>query len=290
MNRILPPNHNDAQTIHDLSGNPQLGSHPHLVSAVPLLLAGYAQYELVQGNAFLVSSVSLTNDQGMYLKGHYSSPPDGLEYINKLRDEAEPLPCPMCGSMHAGTIDHIFPQVDYPEFAVFSKNLVPACKCNSKRQNTLIGTATGERILHPYYDACLSKRLISVRIIDFVPIPVISLRLEIAQNDPDYAAIAFHVEMIVKRTAICGYLEKRWASMCRKPSLVIRDLGKRNPSTEDELKLILEKELDLLDELHGGKNNWNSVFIAGLLDGGTLTSFFQHLTRPGRLVDEPLFP
>lgn len=290
MNKIPLPAHNDAQAIHDLSVNTQLGSHPHLIPAVPLLQAGYAQYESVHGNAFLVNSVTLTNAQGKYLKGHYATPPDGLEYINELRDEAEPLPCPMCGSMHSGTLDHIFPQANYPEFAVFSKNLVPACKCNSKRQNTLLGAAAGERILHPYYDACLGERLLSARVIDFVPVPTIHLRLEIAQNHPDYVAIAFHVERIVKRTTIRRYLEKRWASMCRKPSLVIRVLGERNPSAEDELKLMLEEELNLLDELHGGKNNWNSVFIAGLLDGGTLASFFQHLTRPGRLVGAPLFP
>jgi len=50
-------------------------------------------------------------------------------------------------------------KTDFPAFAIFGRNLVPACKCNSKRSTLLIGPNPGERILHPYYDDVLGERL-----------------------------------------------------------------------------------------------------------------------------------
>ncbi|MBH9742077.1 hypothetical protein CJ419_20630 [Vibrio navarrensis] len=32
-------------------------------------------------------------------------------------------------------MDHFLPQADYPEWIIYSRNLVPACDCNSKRRN-----------------------------------------------------------------------------------------------------------------------------------------------------------
>lgn len=101
---------------------------------------------------------------GKFSKSNNWAENHSSKILGRLEKDIFPwLPCPMCGSLHSGTLDHIFPQSDYPEFAVFSRNLVPACKCNSKRQNDLLGDGQGERILHPYYDVCLGERLLSAR-------------------------------------------------------------------------------------------------------------------------------
>jgi hypothetical protein len=231
--------------------------------------------------------VPLTKKQATYLKGHYRRSKTVLPHIDQLREAQAHQVCPMCGSLHSGTLDHLLPQADYPEFSIFSLNLVPACKCNSIRQNVLKGTPPGERILHPYFDACLSERLIAAQFTDLGEVPKVTLKILVDALHPEYDAIEFHVRTIVERTFIKGYLADRWSDLCRKPSLVIRALAHHVPNTQG-LEEILHEELELLDDIHRGKNNWNSLFVAGLLDPPVCAWLFEHLTEPGRAADAPL--
>jgi len=83
------------------------------------------------------------------------------------------------------------------------------------------------------------------------------------------------------RTAVKGYLTDRWSDLIRKPSLVIRDL-KKNPATMAELTSLLKNERLLLDQTHKSRNNWNSIFISGLLDIKVKKWLFEALNAPGR--------
>lgn len=287
LNKIPRPNIDDGFALLNLANNRRAGSYPHLQASVGTIQQAYAQYENAAGNAFAVAAVGIPPLTETYLKAHYKSPPKDLAHITKLRLGGEYLICPMCGSSHRGTLDHLLPQDSYGVFAVFSLNLVPACKCNSLRQELLIGPNPGERILHPYFDDCLSTRLVKAKISDLGPVPKISLELCVNHAHPEYPAIAFHVRSIVQRTPITGFLSNRWVSLCRRPSLVVRAL-ETNPTSYNALKRVLLKELRLLDDVHGGRNNWHSMFIAGLLDRTVLTWLHLQINNPGRLADAPL--
>lgn len=281
MNKITRPYINDALALTELAENKKASSYPQLRAIVDIVHLAYAQYEAVGGNAFAVASVTLSAQAKDYLKGHYKSPVKGLSHIEALRLSQEHLTCPMCGSTHRGTLDHLLPQASHATFAIFSLNLVPACKCNSNRGDRLLGENPGERILHPYFDGCLSMRLIRAKFEDLGPVPRISVNLCIPATHPDYAAVSFHMRTVVKSMPIVGYLNKKWANLYRKPSLAVRALA-TNPRSITALKTLLLTELLQLDDEHGGKNNWNSMFVAGLLDRPVLTWLFQSLNEPGR--------
>ena len=287
MNNIPRPTFDDYTALQNLANNKNIGSYPNLQNFVACIHQGYQQYEAARGNAFIVSTVVISPAVEKYLKAHYKTPPKDLKHITELREGSEYLVCPMCGSLHSGTLDHLLPQGGYAAFAIFSLNLVPACKCNSKRGELLVGPNADERILHPYFDHCLAERLIEAHFEDLGPVPKVSIRLCIDDTHPEHSAIVFHCRSIVERTAVTQYLRDRWIDICRKPSLVVRAL-EHNPQTRDELQQILEKELDMLDDLHRGKNNWNSIFVAGLLDKNVLRWLFMQLHMPGRLPDDPL--
>lgn len=286
MNKISPPKINDAAAFETLANNPKVGSHPHLQGLVDRAQASYKQYEAARGIPIFVLN-PLCQNAAKFLKGHYAAPPADLAHITEMRESTEHLVCPMCGSMHSGTLDHYLPKDSFPIFATFSKNLVPACKCNSKRGQILLGSNAGERILHPYYDTCLQDRLIKAQFNDLGEVPSVSIALTIPITHPNYAAVNFHVQKIVLRSAIRKYLADRWSSMFRKPSLVVRALSK-NIATLSELKDILLSELDALDDLHKGKNNWNSIFVSGLLDPPVLTWLTDRLSDAHRVPDSPL--
>lgn len=287
MNKLPIPNVNDTAAFTSLSNNPALGSYPLLQPMVGTVQASYAQYMAVNGDPTLVQNPAISDATAKLFKGHYKSPPAELAYINKIRDASEHLVCPMCGSFHSGTLDHYLPKKQYPVFAVFSKNLVPACKCNSKRGDKLFGSAPGERVLHPYFDNCLSQRLLRAQFDDLGDVPKVSLALTIPTIHPDYFAIAFHVEWIVQRTAICKWLADQWSLLYRKPSRVIRAF-RENIGTQAEVQALLQEELHALDDSHRGKNNWHSVFVSGLLEPPVLAWLAGRFSVPGRKPDDPL--
>ncbi|RMT18818.1 putative phage-related protein [Pseudomonas amygdali pv. mori] len=287
MNKIQRPNIDDAFALTNLAANHRVSSYPHLQTSVAMLHHAYAQYEAAQGNAFAVLPVPMNLQAAAYLKAHFKSPPQDLQHIKTLRQAEEHRTCPMCGSLHRGTLDHLLPQSDHSAFVVFSLNLVPACKCNSIRQNLLIGPNPGERILHPYFDHCLRERLVRADFQDLGLVPKISLQLCVDGAHPEFAAVRFHVRSIVQRTAVLGQLNTNWANLCRKPSLVIRALNV-NPTSHAALQDVLQNEIETLDDAHDSKNNWYSMFVAGLLEPPVLAWLFQQLNTPGRLPNGPL--
>lgn len=287
MNKVQLPPYDDSAAFDNLSKNKRLGSFPQLQPLLGTVQASYAQYVAVNGAPTLVQNQRISAAAAAILKAHYASPPADLTHIAEMRESTEHLVCPMCGSMHSGTLDHYLPKNGFPIFSVFSKNLVPACKCNIKRGETLLGADPGERVLHPYFDDCLGERLVSARFEDLGAVPRVSLVLMISNTHPHHSAISFHVRSIVQKSAVTRYLADRWSSLFRKPSRVVRAFAE-NITTQAEVQALLEAERDALDDLHKGKNNWNSIFVSGLLDPIVLAWLAGRLSMPGRTPDSAL--
>ncbi len=288
MNRLDPPNFFDDEAALDaLSLNRRLKCYPHLQVHVVAIKAGYQQYVAANGNATVVNNVPLPGTIQGHLKALYASPPADIAYIDQIRDESDANCCPMCGSFHSGTLDHLLPKTDYAAFAIFGRNLVPACKCNSKRTALLVGPNPGERILHPYYDDILRERLFVARFDDLGPVPRITLRLLLDADDPNIGAVRFHMANVVERTSILRHIRTSWTNLLRRPSLTAAEL-RNAPASLQELGDILSYELDRQDDTHGSRNNWLSVFISGLLDDHVLHWLFAAFNRPGRRIDGPL--
>ncbi|MEE4454402.1 HNH endonuclease signature motif containing protein [Novosphingobium resinovorum] len=289
MNRLdLPVFDNDA-ALDELANNALLASHPHLLPYVDAIKLGYAQYQAAQGNAHAVLNIALPANIGGFLKGHYASPPKVIEFIDRLRDEGEINTCPMCGSFFSGTLDHIFPKEDFAVFAIFGLNLVPACKCNSRRGTALIGPGPGERVLHPYFDDVLDQRLLGAHFEDLGQAPLTSIQLLIDPADADYAAVAYHYRRIVMRTRIADFMRRSWSKLIVRPSNIAMEL-RHNPQTRGDLEEVLERQREREDDVAESRNNWKSVFLTGLLEDEVVDWMFDHLSRPGRDPDGALLP
>lgn len=270
MNKISPPNCNDRVVLKNLADNTRVNSYPCLKNNLKQILRCYKKYNESKGNVLKVANLNVKSDVKNYLKSHYKNSNQNLKHISEIRAQFATESCPMCGSLFScWSLDHLLPQDQYGEFAIFSLNLVPACQCNILRGNKIIGNNPGERVLHPYFDECLAERLIIAKFENLEQIPNIRLSLCITATHPEFAAINFHLREIVEKTSILTYLNKQWNKLCLTPSSIIREL-EDNPESVDQLKEILQNELKYSDKLHNGKNNWYSIFIAGLLDNTVL--------------------
>lgn len=286
MNKLDVPTYNDTAALVALANNARTGSYPNLLPLVAPVLVAYETYQ-DSFDSPIMAIARPTDAQKSFLLGHFGSPPKCLDFITTMRAESEARECPMCGSLHSGTLDHYLSKNTYPEYAVFSKNLVPACKCNSKRGEKLRGANAKQRILHPYFDSCLADRLVRAQFDDHGEVPRVSLVLTVPPLHPQFSAIWFHVTEVVEKSAVRDYLRRRWIKLIEKPSRVVRAFRKNFAAAAD-VRTALELELLELDDLHDGKNNWNSMFVAGLLEPTTLAWLSGRLTDGSRKANAKL--
>ena len=142
MKFIPPPAETDVLNLRLLARNGNLDSYPALAGAYRDILRSYCSYRSARGNAkapAISVAINLPPALKPLLRNHYTHPPDSLKpFLLHLRKGTSPDVCPMCGSPKAGQLDHVFPKHDFPEFSIFSQNLVPACDCNVKRVTILL--------------------------------------------------------------------------------------------------------------------------------------------------------
>ncbi len=282
MNKLDRPLFDDEVALDALANNTKVASYPGLQLHVGTLKAAYAQYCAVNGDVRAVAPVVLPEQTADHLRGHYTSPPLALAHIKAMRESSSSRTCSMCGSLHGGTLDHLMDKDNYPAFSIFAQNLVPACLCNSKRPAALIGPNPGERILHPYFDDVLRERIVAAQFTDLGPVPHVETRILLDPNHPDFAGVVFHHNSVIMNTSLRSYLGDMWVKLMQRPDALVTDL-RQNPASEADLVAIIEDQRERVDYMRGSKNNWDSVFLSGLLDGAVINWLYAQLSRPGRL-------
>ncbi|NOI76979.1 hypothetical protein F0224_14915 [Vibrio coralliilyticus] len=270
MKRLVAPDYADNELTTEASENSSMGSYPFLQEQLEDVTGAYDNYVALSGNALRVSPINITDDLASALKVHYTSEPKCFSFIPTLRKSSRRV-CPMCGSLGTGTLDHLLPQALYPEFAVFSKNLVPACDCNSKRKEVVTGvcTETGNpvRVLHPYFDDCLSERQIYFSIVPDPEYPLARFELRyINPTSPQYDSIRFHVEKVVVPSGICDGMDDMWSSLADYPSDKIHTIPSNTPISLDKLNTALFDALGRHDREKTTPNNWESIFVYSIIE------------------------
>lgn len=261
MKKIDPPQVDDDVEITELANNDRLDSYPELSNNLQTVLDQYQSYCNNSGDPWIVGAALLQKELQQSLKVHYANPPNGrLEFIREYRDDLSPNLCLMCGSLKSGTLDHYLPKNHYAEFAVFSKNLIPACSCNTLRKDTIIGNP-GERIIHPYFDDFLDARLYTSIFAGNFLQPSISVQL-CDPTGPNARILEFHLKNVILKNKILNSFEKLWGDLVRRPRKKLC-IGTDNP-TMHEFKHIIGKHLSYHDNFSDTPNNWHSIFYFGI--------------------------
>jgi hypothetical protein len=134
----------------------------HYITLAPLkpkIKTAYRNYIIKKASPSL-PPILVSKEQSNDLSLAYTSRPEAakLKWINEINYNGL-LSCPFCGGDGARTIEHYLPQASYPEFSVFSLNLLPSCgDCNRKRNDSnKYGAAI--QLLHPYFDRMLIQKI-----------------------------------------------------------------------------------------------------------------------------------
>jgi hypothetical protein len=188
----------------------------------------------------------------------------------------------MCGStLPPDEIDHVIPKNIYPEYSVFSHNLVPACKCNRKKGQVYKGLVPPERVLHPYYDKLMQHRLVYLSFEKGIEKPEIDVVLAAPHDENE--TLKFHVEKILKKTTLLRYAENAWAKFSDLPRLTLRSFKKvSGPINVFDFREEMEALVEESDYKHGTPNNWQSMFHYGLLHSPLHLDFVHQQLNQGR--------
>lgn len=282
--KYLPfPSINDNNILDSIARRAPLSQCPHISSDLNIIKSRYAAYHNTSGNPIVPGSppeIILPGKLQNVLPERYRSKTDKLQYITDIRDSS-PNICPMCGSPTSETVDHIFPQSPFPDFAIFSKNLVPACfKCNSSRNNNYKGNATGERVMHPYYDRCFTNRLLQTKLVPTTlsyRIPNIELEVLLQNTDPLFPTVTFHLKNVVLSAGAINYLLKLWVNFQRLYHIYFR-LPNGN-FTDLEFNDAVINSLNLSDQEFSTPNNWKSFLLAGLKENNNAKAYLAQTIR-----------
>lgn len=264
MKKLPLPEVNDLEILESMRDNPRLSCQPYISQEYDFLRDKYLEYAVHEGNPWSCVGSVISNDLKTKLKYHFKKPYSDLEYIKILRSQGSPDVCPMCGSSKTGTLDHFLPQGNYPEWIIYSKNLIPACDCNSKRGEHVRGDNINKRVLHPYFDDCLNTRIVRAEFNGDFEEPFINIvpALNEAVNEE---TLIFHIETVVKKSTIVTWMEAKWQSLRRRPRAIISSIPRvEREITMDELEQFILETLDDKDTEHQTPNNWYSMFIYGI--------------------------
>lgn len=267
MKKINPPIVDDIMELKSLAKNKRLSSYPNLLNQCSQFCSKYEEYIKNAGNPWGIDPLPINKQFKKELHLHYNSPPTGrLNFIDDFRRNLSPTLCPMCGGFGNGTLDHYLPKDSYPEYSFFSKNLVPACSCNSLRGTTVKGVASPSRAIHPYFDDFLSDRLYQAVFKGQFDASMISIEIIDAAH-PQKDILKFHLDEVISNEGTQGWFEKYWSDLSLRPhdilNLVLPE-GQQN-LTGATLKTAVERYRNSKDKEYNTPNNWYSIFYTGLM-------------------------
>lgn len=171
--------------------------------------------------------------------------------------------CPMCGSDSTMDLDHFIPRSAFPEFAIFSKNLVPTCPyCNrGVKKETVMGSGPQDRFLHPYFHSLLDTPIWKAKFEP--PFEAVKFGWEPLQTLPaaDRSRVGFHLDHVLGegfQKAAHGYWLGHLDGLMKAPAPTTEAASKRRVlrDTQQALKFTQPGTFP---------NGWRGAFFRGLV-------------------------
>lgn len=234
-----------------------LAHYTSLVGISGQIKNSYRQYVLKKGSPSIVP-IEVSEAQRGDFENAYSNKPvsAGLNWISELYINGLNS-CPFCGGDGARTIEHYLPQASYPEFSVYSLNLLPSCgSCNSKR-NSLNAHGATTSPLHPYFDKQILKKLNVYTVVNF-DCGIIGFHLTYDRtpfNDEEQLRIDYHIEISLDETS---YINRTLDSL-----ETLRISAEKYNSATEFRKQVIDDQI-YISERKKDYNSWHHALCKGL--------------------------
>lgn len=267
MKKLRPPKVMDSVILKKIKKGRWSASN-YIDENLTSMRLDYLQFKKNKGSAFFVNESQMSDKLKTKIIYHFENPRSELSYIKIIRDNLSPNCCPTCGGMGTSSVDHYLPKAAYPNLALFSWNLVPACDCNYKRTATVKGINLNQIPIHPYFDDGLHERLMKAEFsgdfdndeisVHIVPLPCNNIHID---------KIIFHIEHVINRTRIKTWMIDRWSTLIRNTSTIVTSIPNRHQLlSQASLINYIDSTIEAHDDEHQTPNNWKSMFLYGIRD------------------------
>lgn len=248
--------------LYDTTSNLNITSH---------ILTRFTEYKTNKENLENLSVSSYTLQQKNCLEGCYTVETAGkkklVSEIKEIQDIHSKALCCYCGISQPTTIDHYLPKGLFPEFAVYSYNLIPCCYiCNNLKDEKWKHPVTKHRMfINFYFDNVPNEIYLYARIINKNNAFLVEYYYLAPNNDVIFKIVDTHLTEL----QITNRLETTSNSYIDGVYQQNQDaLSKGNDG--DVLRIALELNNQTLERLHG-VNFWQVVLNKAILNNN---SFF----------------
>lgn len=205
--------------------------------------------------------------------------------LNKLllerRNEHDLSFCPYCGNpMIPDTLDHFIPKGKWPEFSIFSNNLVPQCRgcAPVKGEHYYCIENNLAMFIHPIYFNFLENFRFSMNVSlntesNDISV-VVKLKRIIETQADDQRRVIIHAEKLKIKSRIIHYCKKEF-----------RQWKRRLANAKFDVSTALKQRLSEIPQPDIGKD-WQSAFYSALLQNQEIIDYMNSL-HPAENLHQP---
>lgn len=253
--------------------------YPEIAPFKEQIRAAYGQY--IESRCNSLAPIALDDAARRGLRTAYGSESKraGLDWISRVRNDHDHNYCPVCGGAGARTVEHHLPQAHFPEFCVYSRNLVPCCHaCNTKRGD--VNGPGADWTLHPYFDhAVLGSPLVYVSVQGPWEVPLFRLKVIESLNEDVFLKVENHLEKSLDLGLFGSWVRGEWTDLRLVKAPQYRDASSFKQGLRSELNA----------EAQRNWNSWGAALIRGVLRVDGLADWiFDNRSDPPLLTDAAL--
>ena len=213
---------------------------------------------------------------------------DDLEYCYKKAKEFDEIKqniydnvpnsndkCLYCGISEADTLDHYLNKAEYPEFSIFTDNLIPCCsKCNRKKQAWKIA---GKRIIfNNYFDSIIINDYLIVDIGFSKDVPFIKdVRLDFSGTTATTKQRDL-IEQHYEELELINRYKKSARTSLNTLIESIKNKKKRRNLSKASIKEDIEAEIETYEHIFGN-NHWEAAVYKGVLNNDDVLDWLSNL-------------
>ncbi|MCT9811352.1 hypothetical protein N0K08_11950 [Acidovorax sp. Be4] len=159
-------------------------------------------------------------------------------------------------------MDHHLPKEVFPQFSLYSLNLVPAChRCNHAKGENYQGGVLGQRGVHPYFDDFVGGRALTARFEPPWNAPKVSI-IPFNVTGDALLAVQWQIENVILRAGIENTLRGLWGQLVVNPRKSLRlKQGLTDVATVQALFIELA---GWAAHMQMSENDWQAVFYHGV--------------------------
>lgn len=246
----------------------------------PSLAGKYELYQdiILNYRRNLVNS-DMSNNKDLLINYYEHAPTLLNKELVRRRNAHSLYQCPYCGNpQRPDTLDHFIPKSSWPEFSIFSNNLVPQCRACApiKGEHYFCNETETAKFIHPFYFDLLQKFrfkiVVNFNTVSNTPDFIISLTRREIVSDEEKSRVLLHVKNLKIKSRIhvfCHEEYRRWSNRLSKSRFDIR--------------VALQQRLSETPAENVGLD-WKSALYQGLIDNMLVINHL-HSLRPNENIN-----